>query len=101
MENRCSKSEPKFFWLESRALRCDSTGNRNAVSIPVSFGCLAVVASGVGFVFGFVLGVKEENRRTSLVQGRDDNGEEIKKFSETRHQETRKKFSDMRHPTGR
>ena len=54
MENRCSKSEPKIFLLESRALRCDSTGNRNAVSIPVSFGCLAVVASGVGFVFGFV-----------------------------------------------
>ena len=34
----------------------------------------------LGFVFGFVLDVKEENRRTSLVQGRDDNGEEIKSF---------------------
>ena len=34
----------------------------------------------LGFVFGFVLDVKEENRRTSLVQGRDDNGEEIKGF---------------------
>ena len=55
----------------------------------------------LGFVFGFVLDVKEENRRTTLVQGRDDNGGEIKKFSETRHQETRKKFSDVRHPTGR
>ena len=56
----------------------------------------------LGFVFGFVLDVKEEeNRRTSLVQGRDDNGRGDQKFSETRHQETRKKFSDMRHPTGR
>ena len=85
-------------------MRCDSTGNRNAASFPVSFGSLAVVASGVGFVFGFVfvlvlglvlefefdvelgfvfgfvLDVKEENRRTSLVQGRGDNGEEIKSF---------------------
>ena len=85
-------------------MRCDSTGNRAAASFPVSFGCLAVVASGVGFVFGFVfvlvlglvlefefdvelgfvfgfvLDVKEENRRTSLVQGRDDNGEERKSF---------------------
>ena len=35
----------------------------------------------LGFVFGFVLlDVKEENRRASLVQGRDDNGEEIKSF---------------------
>ena len=34
----------------------------------------------LGFVFGFVLDVKEENRRTSLVQGRDDNGEESKSF---------------------
>ena len=34
----------------------------------------------LGFVFGFVLDVKEENRRTSLVQGRDDNGGEIKSF---------------------
>ena len=36
----------------------------------------------LGFVFRFVLlDVKEEeNRRTSLVQGRDDNGEEIKSF---------------------
>ena len=43
----------------------------------------------LGFVFGFVLGVKEENRRTSLVQGRDDNGEEIKSFQrlDTRRRE--------------
>ena len=35
-------------------MRCDAAGNRNAASFPVSFGGLAVVASGVGFVFGFV-----------------------------------------------
>ena len=54
----------------------------------------------LGFVFGFVLDVKEENRRTSLVQGRGDNGEEIKSFQrlDTRRRE---KFSDIRHPTGR
>ena len=52
----------------------------------------------LGFVFGFVLDVKEENRRTSLVQGRDDNGEEIKKFQGL---DKRKKISETRHPTGR
>ena len=43
----------------------------------------------LGFVFGFVLDVKEENRRTSLVQGRDDHGGEIKKFQrlDTRRRE--------------
>ena len=54
----------------------------------------------LGFVFGFVLGVKEENRRTSLVQGRDDNGGEIKKFQRLDIRRE-KKFSDIRHPTGR
>ena len=54
----------------------------------------------LGFVFGFVLDVKEENRRTSLVQGRDDNGEEIKKFQRLDIRRE-KKFSDIRHPTGR
>ena len=44
----------------------------------------------LGFVFGFVLEfAKEENRRTSLVQGRDDNGGEIKSFQrlDTRRRE--------------
>ena len=44
----------------------------------------------LGFVFGVVLEfAKEENRRTSLVQGRDDNGGEIKSFQrlDTRRRE--------------
>ena len=61
MENRCSKSEPKFFWLESRALRCDSAGNSRAVVgsfrlalLPV-LGLRPVLGSGFGFVL--VLGL--------------------------------------------
>ena len=61
MENRCSKSEPKFFWLESRALRCESTGNSRAVvgsfrlALLPALGLRSVLGSGFGFVL--VLGL--------------------------------------------